>query len=174
MCSAHASADQHGFGTEALGLKQAGQDGRVLLRDCGLRRSGTIRSTVGTMRRDRVLRSNAQQQVSSPLPGARVRSVYDRYHASVITSNPAACDHFKSGQRSRTQDMKLLYRAGAGSGKLPLMRPARSRPAGGRRIFLVLPSKKGFCFGSRWGRRGEASAGCGASKRRTEGWQILW
>jgi len=36
---------------------------------------------------------------------------------SVITSNPAICDHFKSGQRSRTQDMKLFYRAGAGSGK---------------------------------------------------------
>jgi len=37
--------------------------------------------------------------------------------ASVITSNPATCDHFKSGQRSRTQDMKLFYRAGTGSGK---------------------------------------------------------
>jgi hypothetical protein len=37
--------------------------------------------------------------------------------SSVITSNPATCDHFKSGQRSRTQDMKLFYRAGAGSGK---------------------------------------------------------
>jgi hypothetical protein len=37
--------------------------------------------------------------------------------ASVITSNPATCDHFKSGQRSRTQDMKLFYRAGACSGK---------------------------------------------------------
>jgi integrase len=36
---------------------------------------------------------------------------------SVITSNPATCDHFKSGQRGRTQDMKLFYRAGAGSGK---------------------------------------------------------
>ena len=37
--------------------------------------------------------------------------------SSVITSNPATCDHFKSGQRSRTQDMKLFYRAGTGSGK---------------------------------------------------------
>ena len=36
---------------------------------------------------------------------------------SVITSNPATCDHFKSGQRSRTQDMKLFYLTGAGSGK---------------------------------------------------------
>jgi hypothetical protein len=36
---------------------------------------------------------------------------------SVITSNPAICDHFKSGQRSRTQDMKLFYLTGAGSGK---------------------------------------------------------
>jgi hypothetical protein len=36
---------------------------------------------------------------------------------SVITSNPATCDHFKSGQRSRTQDMKLFYLAGAGSGR---------------------------------------------------------
>ena len=36
----------------------------------------------------------------------------------MITSNPAICDHFKSGQRSRTQDMKLFYRADACSGKL--------------------------------------------------------
>jgi hypothetical protein len=35
-------------------------------------------------------------------------------YASVITSNPAICDHFKSGQRSRIQDMKLFYRAAAG------------------------------------------------------------
>jgi hypothetical protein len=37
--------------------------------------------------------------------------------ASVITAKPAICDHFKTGQRSRGQDMKLFYRAGAGSGK---------------------------------------------------------
>ena len=36
---------------------------------------------------------------------------------SVITAKPAICDHFKTGQRSRGQDMKLFYRAGAGSGK---------------------------------------------------------
>jgi hypothetical protein len=46
---------------------------------------------------------------TAPRPGA--------LSPSVITSNPATCDHFKSGQRSRTQDMKLFYRAGAGSGK---------------------------------------------------------
>ena len=38
----------------------------------------------------------------------------------MITSNPAICDHFKSGQRSRAQDMRLFYRAGAGSGKFCL------------------------------------------------------
>jgi hypothetical protein len=37
--------------------------------------------------------------------------------SSVITAKPAICDHFKTGQRSRGQDMKLFYRAGAGSGK---------------------------------------------------------
>jgi len=31
---------------------------------------------------------------------------------SVITSKPAIDDHFKTGQRSRTQDMKLFYRTG--------------------------------------------------------------
>jgi hypothetical protein len=35
----------------------------------------------------------------------------------VITSKPAIYDHFKTGQRSRAQDMKLFYRAGASSGK---------------------------------------------------------
>jgi hypothetical protein len=38
--------------------------------------------------------------------------------ASVITSKPAINDHFKTGQRSRTQDMKLFYRVGGSSGKL--------------------------------------------------------
>jgi len=37
--------------------------------------------------------------------------------ASVITSNPAICDHFKTGQRSRAQDMKLFYRGSASLGK---------------------------------------------------------
>ena len=36
---------------------------------------------------------------------------------SVITSNPAICDHFKTGQRSRAQDMKLFYRGSASLGK---------------------------------------------------------
>jgi len=36
---------------------------------------------------------------------------------SVITSKPAIRDHFKTGQRSLAQDMKLFYRAGASSGK---------------------------------------------------------
>jgi hypothetical protein len=40
--------------------------------------------------------------------------------ASVITSKPAIHDHFKTGQRSRTQDMKLFYRVGGSSGKLLL------------------------------------------------------
>jgi hypothetical protein len=35
----------------------------------------------------------------------------------VITSKPAIDDHLKTGQRSRSQDMKLFYRADAGSGK---------------------------------------------------------
>jgi hypothetical protein len=43
--------------------------------------------------------------------------MYGVHLASVITSNPAISDHFKSGQRSRAQDMRLFYRAGAGSGK---------------------------------------------------------
>jgi hypothetical protein len=37
--------------------------------------------------------------------------------SSVITSKPAICDHFKTGQRSRGQDMKLFYRAGGSAGK---------------------------------------------------------
>ena len=37
--------------------------------------------------------------------------------ASVITSKPAIHDHFKTGQRSCTQNMKLLYLADARSGK---------------------------------------------------------
>jgi hypothetical protein len=40
-----------------------------------------------------------------------------RLYSSVITAKPAICDHFKTGQRSRGQDMKLFYRADAGSGK---------------------------------------------------------
>jgi CheY-like chemotaxis protein len=42
---------------------------------------------------------------------------HEDYRASVITSKPAICDHFKTGQRSRAQDMKLFYRAGTSSGK---------------------------------------------------------
>jgi hypothetical protein len=37
--------------------------------------------------------------------------------SSVITSKPAICDHFKTGQRSWAQDMKLFYRVGTSSGK---------------------------------------------------------
>jgi hypothetical protein len=37
--------------------------------------------------------------------------------ASVITSKPAIHDHFKTGQRSCTQNMKLFYLADARSGK---------------------------------------------------------
>src|ERR1017187_10931430 len=36
---------------------------------------------------------------------------------SVITSKPAINDHFKTGQRSRAQNMKLFYRDGASSCK---------------------------------------------------------
>ena len=36
---------------------------------------------------------------------------------SVITSKPAINDHFKTGQRSRVQNLKLFYRDGAGSRK---------------------------------------------------------
>jgi hypothetical protein len=37
--------------------------------------------------------------------------------SSVITSKPAINDHFKTGQRSRVQNMMLFYRDGAGSRK---------------------------------------------------------
>jgi hypothetical protein len=42
---------------------------------------------------------------------------YQDQTASVITSKPAIHDHFKTGQRSCTQNMKLLYLADARSGK---------------------------------------------------------
>jgi hypothetical protein len=42
-------------------------------------------------------------------------------YSSVITSKPAIYDHFKTGQRSRAQDMKLFYRAGGSWGKLLLI-----------------------------------------------------
>jgi hypothetical protein len=70
----------------------------------------------------------------------------DNYHssASVITSKPAINDHFKTGQRSRTQDMKLFYLADGSTGKLFLIlfvtHRAPSRPAGGRRNAFVFPS----------------------------------
>jgi len=63
---------------------------------------------------------------------------------SVNTSKPAINDHFKTGQRSRTQDMKLFYRAEATSGKLFLIslltHRAPSRPEGGRGNAFVFPS----------------------------------
>ena len=63
---------------------------------------------------------------------------------SVITSKPAINDHFKTGQRSRTQDMKLFYRAEGISGKLFLIllltHRAPSRPTGGRGNLFVFPS----------------------------------
>src|ERR1700680_1298951 len=59
--------------------------------------------------------------------------------ASMITSKPAIYDHFKTGQRGRTQDMKLFYRADGCSGKLFLIlfltHRAPSRPAGGQECF---------------------------------------
>ena len=69
--------------------------------------------------------------------------------ASVITSKPAIYDHFKTGQRSRTQDMKLFYRAGGSSGKLFLIfltHHAPSRPAGGRKCFGVVAFLSRFFF----------------------------
>jgi hypothetical protein len=64
--------------------------------------------------------------------------------SSVITSKPAINDHFKTGQRSRTQDMKLFYLSDGSSGKLFLIffliHRAPSRPAGGRRNAFVFPS----------------------------------
>jgi hypothetical protein len=66
------------------------------------------------------------------------------YITSVITSKPAINDHFKTGQRSRTQDMKLFYRAEGISGKLFLIllltHRAPSRPTGGRGNLFVFPS----------------------------------
>jgi len=65
-------------------------------------------------------------------------------YPSMITSKPAIYDHFKTGQRSRTQDMKLFYRAGGSLSKLFLIsfytHHARSRPTGGRRDAFVFPS----------------------------------
>jgi hypothetical protein len=43
--------------------------------------------------------------------------------ASVITSKPAINDHFKTGQRSRAQNMKLFYRNGASSCKFCSVSP---------------------------------------------------
>ena len=57
------------------------------------------------------------QQEQLDLIRASVDSVEPDGGPSVITAKPAICDHFKTGQRSRGQDMKLFYRAGAGSGK---------------------------------------------------------
>jgi hypothetical protein len=42
---------------------------------------------------------------------------------SVITSKPAINDHFKTGQRSRAQNMKLFYRDGAGFRKFCSVSP---------------------------------------------------
>ena len=92
---------------------------------------------------------------------------------SVITSKPAIHDHFKTGQRSCTQNMKLFYLADARSCKfcsgLLLTCHARSRPTGGRRMLrmklFVFPSEEGFCFAFERGRRGEAPAGFGAEPR---------
>jgi hypothetical protein len=51
------------------------------------------------------------------LKETRDRKCYLLTKASVITSKPAICDHFKTGQRSWAQDMKLFYRVGTSSGK---------------------------------------------------------
>ena len=48
----------------------------------------------------------------------------------MITSKPAIYDHFKSGQRSRTQDMKLFYRASGSLSKLLLILPLIHRMLG--------------------------------------------
>jgi hypothetical protein len=64
----------------------------------------------------------------------------------MITSKPAIYDHFKTGQRSRTQDMKLFYRAGGSLSKLFLIsfytHPARSRPTGGAGMLLFFLHRK--------------------------------
>jgi cobalamin biosynthesis protein CobD/CbiB len=46
-----------------------------------------------------------------------IKTILNIVLASVITSKPAICDHFKTGQRSWAQDMKLFYRVGTSSGK---------------------------------------------------------
>ena len=85
---------------------------------------------------------------------------------SVITSKPAINDHFKTGQRSRIQDMKLFYRASGSLSKLLLLllryAPC-SIPTSGRgaEYFLFFLHRKILCWF--WsGRRGEAPAECGA------------
>ena len=42
---------------------------------------------------------------------------YSTLAPSVITSKPAISYHFKTGQRSHTQDQMMFYRAGQHSGK---------------------------------------------------------
>jgi hypothetical protein len=69
----------------------------------------------------------------------------------VITSKPAINDHFKTGQRSRTQDMKLFYRDDGSLSKLFLIsfytHHAQSRPTGGRRECFRFSFIERFCFG---------------------------
>ena len=60
----------------------------------------------------------------------------------VITAQPA--------NRSHARHRKWVCRRrqfGQALCSLPLTRPARPRPAGGRTMLLVFPSWKGFCFG---------------------------
>jgi hypothetical protein len=52
-----------------------------------------------------------------PTKNMKVTAGALRQKPSVITSKPAINDHFKTGQRSRAQNMKLFYRDGASSCK---------------------------------------------------------
>jgi len=51
------------------------------------------------------------------------KPVFVELMTSVITSKPAINDHFKTGQRSRAQHMKLFYRDGASSCKFYSVSP---------------------------------------------------
>src|ERR1019366_3359498 len=68
-------------------------------------------------------RHSDRHRLRQSVPGATAAHQLSgcRNQASVITSKPAINDHFKTGQGSRTQDMKLFYRAEGISGKLFLI-----------------------------------------------------
>jgi hypothetical protein len=74
--------------------------------------SGETALTASTVCSAQVLQSYCSLESSST-----IIALSRRLSASVITLKPAIHDHFKTGQGSRTQNMKLFYLADASSGK---------------------------------------------------------